>query len=71
MRRYQSYMPYRLPLTSPLPRQVVERIPLEKLSRKDCNKLLKERGFFRKESREDPVPEEYQEGPYGTQHQEL
>ena len=50
---------------------MVERIPLEKLSRKACNNLLKERGFFRREAREDPVPEEYQEGPYGVQHQEL
>lgn len=42
----------------------VERFDLSKMNREECNEFLRELGFFRKESREGEVPEEYQEGPY-------
>jgi len=44
--------------------QVVERLPLEKLSRVDCNKLMLKKGFYKKTTHDEVVPEEYQNGPY-------
>jgi hypothetical protein len=44
--------------------QEVERVQLKPLSREQCNNLLLEKGFFKKKNQNDPVPEEYLEGPY-------
>lgn len=44
--------------------QVVERIPLDKLSREECNQLLLKKGFYRKTTKDEDVPEEYRTGPY-------
>lgn len=53
-----------------LTRQVVERLPLDKLSREECNKLMLKKGFYKKSSPEEEVPEEYRNGPY-TEREEL
>lgn len=42
----------------------VERIPLEKLNREECNQLLLKKGFYKKTTKEEEVPEEYLNGPY-------
>lgn len=42
----------------------VETIDLSPLSREDCNQLLLRKGFFRRDKTEDPVPTEFEEGPY-------
>ncbi|RXG70751.1 Selenoprotein M [Armadillidium vulgare] len=42
----------------------IERIPLEKFSREECNELLLKKGFYKKQSEEEEVPEEFQNGPY-------
>jgi len=42
----------------------LERIALSKLNRAECNQLLLKKGFYKKASSEDQVPEEYQSGPY-------
>jgi predicted ATPase len=42
----------------------VETIDLEPLSRDQCNEALVSRGFYRKKELNDPVPEEFKEGPY-------
>ncbi|GAB6024025.1 hypothetical protein CHUAL_008748 [Chamberlinius hualienensis] len=42
----------------------VERIPLDQNDREDCNNLLLELGFYKKDSKDGPVPENYLKGPY-------
>ncbi|PIK51761.1 selenoprotein M precursor [Apostichopus japonicus] len=42
----------------------IERFDLAKKNREECNEFLSNLGFFKKESREGEVPEEYQTGPY-------
>lgn len=44
--------------------EAVETIDLEKFNREECNELLLSKGFFKKESETDQVPDEYKEGPY-------
>ena len=43
-----------------------QRIDLGPYNRDECNKLLKDLGFFRKEYKDQEVPEEYRMGPYKT-----
>jgi hypothetical protein len=43
----------------------VETIDLSPLNREQCNQLLVQRGFFRRDNAGDPVPTEFEEGPYG------
>jgi len=50
--------------------QVVERIPLDKLNREECNALMVKKGFYKKSSQDETVPEEYLDGPY-TEREEL
>lgn len=47
-----------------LTRQVVERLPLDKLSREECNKLMLKKGFYKKTKKDEEVPDQYREGPY-------
>lgn len=42
----------------------VQTIDLSPLNREECNQLLLRKGFFRREKTEDPIPEEFQSGPY-------
>lgn len=44
--------------------QELERIDLKKLSQEEINDLMLKKGFYKKSSREEEVPEEYREGPY-------
>lgn len=44
--------------------QVVERIPLEKLNREECNQLMLKKGFYKKTTQDEEVPEQYLNGPY-------
>lgn len=44
--------------------QEVERIDLTKYNREECNNLLKKKGFYKRESQVEDVPEEYLQGPY-------
>ncbi|NWX93926.1 SELM protein, partial [Nothoprocta ornata] len=39
--------------------QELQRIPLSDMTREDINRLLQELGFYRKETPEAPVPEEF------------
>ncbi|XP_063000434.1 selenoprotein M-like [Elgaria multicarinata webbii] len=41
----------------------LQRIPLAEMSREEINRLVKELGFYRKETRDSPVPEEFQLAP--------
>ncbi len=41
----------------------LERIPLSDMTREEINQLLKELGFYRKSSPDEPVPPEYQSAP--------
>jgi len=42
----------------------VETIKLDDMSRDQCNELLLKRGFYKKSSKDEEVPEEFQNGPY-------
>lgn len=42
----------------------IERFDLSKKNRQECNDFLLGLGFYKKDSREGDVPEEYQTGPY-------
>lgn len=44
--------------------QVVERIALEKFNREECNQLMLKKGFYKKTSEDEEVPEQYLNGPY-------
>jgi len=44
--------------------EMIEKFPLSDLSREECNNLVKSKGFFKKENKNDDVPEEYKNGPY-------
>jgi hypothetical protein len=44
--------------------KVMERIDLSKYDREGCNQLLKDKGFHKKASEDDTVPEEKLQGPY-------
>lgn len=48
----------------------VESIDLVQLSQSQCNDLLLQRGFYKKKTPEEEVPEQYRNGPY-LQKQEL
>ena len=50
--------------------QVLERIDLKKLSREQMNDVIIQKGFYKKTTKEEMVPEEYREGPY-TEKDEL
>lgn len=41
----------------------VQRIPLSDMTREEINQLVQELGFYRKETPEAPVPEEFQFAP--------
>lgn len=42
----------------------MERIALDKLSRDECNQLLLKKGFYKKTTADEEVPEQYRTGPY-------
>jgi len=44
--------------------QVVERIDLSPFNREECNQLLISKGFYRKHSSDESVPEQFSKGPY-------
>jgi len=44
--------------------QVVQRIDLAGHDREWCNDILKKKGFYKKASEEEEVPEKYKNGPY-------
>lgn len=44
--------------------EAVENVDIAEFSREDCNKYLIKRGFFKKESPQDDVPDEFKDGPY-------
>jgi len=44
--------------------ETVERVDLSPFNREQCNQLLKEKGFYRKQAVDDVVPEEFMSGPY-------
>ncbi|KAK4314943.1 hypothetical protein Pmani_013811 [Petrolisthes manimaculis] len=44
--------------------QEVERIGLSNLSREECNQLLLKKGFYKKTTDDEEVPDEYLNGPY-------
>jgi hypothetical protein len=44
--------------------QRVETIDLSNLNRDQCNELLLLKGFYKRSSPDEPVPDEYLEGPY-------
>lgn len=44
--------------------QVVERIALDKLNREECNQLMLKKGFYKKTTEDEEVPEQYLNGPY-------
>ncbi|RMC06102.1 hypothetical protein DUI87_17647 [Hirundo rustica rustica] len=46
-----------------LARGKVERIPLSDMTREEINQLVQELGFYRKETPDAPVPEEFQFAP--------
>ncbi|NXD29966.1 SELM protein, partial [Spelaeornis formosus] len=41
----------------------LQRIPLSDMTREEINQLVQELGFYRKETPDDPVPEEFQFAP--------
>lgn len=43
--------------------EVLERIQLSDMTRKEINQLMKDLGFYRKENADSPVPEEFQLAP--------
>ena len=47
--------------------QVVEVLSLKDLNRDEINELVLKQGFYKKDDINDPVPEEYKEGPYQKQ----
>ena len=51
--------------------QVLEKLDLSELSREECNNLLLDRGFYKKSTENEDVPEKYRQGPYHTINQEL
>ncbi|CAG0887863.1 unnamed protein product [Darwinula stevensoni] len=50
--------------------QQIERIDISGMNREELNSLLQKRGFFRRESPTDAVPDEFLRGPYFP-HEEL
>ncbi|KAG7161907.1 Selenoprotein M-like [Homarus americanus] len=44
--------------------EVVERVPLEKFNREECNQVLLKKGFYKKSDKDEEVPEEFRTGPY-------
>jgi len=44
--------------------RAVEKIDLAPHSQSQCNDLLLKRGFYKKKTAEEEVPEQYREGPY-------
>ena len=41
-----------------------QKVDLSKMNRQDCNDMLIKKGFYKKKTREEAVPEEYLNGPY-------
>jgi len=50
--------------------QKVETIDLAPLTREECNQKLLQKGFYKKSSLDEQVPEEFANGPYKS-HSEL
>ena len=44
--------------------EVVERIDVKKMSREEINNLVLKKGFYKKATKEEEVPQKYSEGPY-------
>ncbi|MPC16473.1 Selenoprotein M [Portunus trituberculatus] len=44
--------------------EAVERVDLQTATRLEINDLLVKKGFYKKSSHDEEVPEEYKEGPY-------
>lgn len=42
---------------------LLQRIPLSDMTREEINQMVQELGFYRKESQDAPVPEEFQLAP--------
>ena len=53
-------MPHRRQAAIPV---CVQRIPLSDMTREEINQLVQELGFYRKETPDAPVPEEFQFAP--------
>lgn len=53
-------VPHRCQATAPV---WVQRIPLSDMTREEINQLVQELGFYRKETPDAPVPEEFQFAP--------
>lgn len=49
----------------------MEKIELADLSRKECNDLLLRKGFYKKSSANEEVPEKYKNGPYKAINEDL
>ena len=43
---------------------MLERVDLKKLSQEEINQLMLKKGFYKKTTKEEEVPEKYKEGPY-------
>lgn len=50
---------------------IVERIDLSPFTQVECNELLQKKGFYKKNYKDEEVPEQYAEGPYSEQREEL
>jgi len=50
--------------------QRVETIDISSFTREECNQLLLKKGFYKKASHDEAVPEEFINGPYAP-HSEL
>lgn len=44
--------------------EIIERIDLSKFDREGCNQMLMAKGFYKKATVEEEVPEQYLQGPY-------
>lgn len=49
--------------------EIVSRIDLSKFDREGCNQLLMSKGFYKKATHDEEVPEEFQQGPYQPKHE--
>ena len=43
---------------------MLERIDLKKLSREQMNDVMIQKGFYKKTTKDEEVPEKYRKGPY-------
>lgn len=44
--------------------EAVETVDLSPMTRQECNDLFLKKGFYKKQSRDEVVPDEYLNGPY-------